>query len=111
MRLRQFLQIVGSDRYQTRLARTEAALAQTNKLLQDSKLAIQDQQCSNDHDGRSKEQPTKHKIQNSPDFTESCQLQEELQATIAESKDAVERSRWLIENSNKQLDKTLKRVM
>ncbi len=47
----------------------------------------------------------KHKIQNPPDFTESCQLQEELQATIADSKDAVERGRWLIENNNRLLDK------
>lgn len=35
-------------------------------------------------------------------------LQEELQATITESKEAVERGRWLIENSNKLLDKKRK---
>ena len=34
----------------------------------------------------------------------SRQLQE-LQATITESKDAVERGRWLIEHSNKLLDR------
>ena len=104
MRVIELLRIASS--YRKRLARTETMLAQSNKLLQDSKLAIQAQQRSDDHDGQSKEQAMKHEIQNSPDFTENCQLQEELQATIAESKDAVERSRWLIENSNKLLDKT-----
>jgi EAL domain-containing protein (putative c-di-GMP-specific phosphodiesterase class I) len=38
-------------------------------------------------------------------FAVSRQIQEELQATIAEAKDAVERSRSLIENSNKLLAK------
>jgi hypothetical protein len=41
MRLIELLQIVASYRFQMRLARTEATLAQANKILQDSKLAIQ----------------------------------------------------------------------
>ena len=104
MRLTQLLSIVGSYRLRMRLARTEAMLSEQNKILHDTKLARQAQQRSNDHE-EGKEQLMKHKIQNPPDFTESCQLQEELQATIADSKDAVERGRWLIENSNRLLDK------
>jgi hypothetical protein len=51
MRLTQLLQIVGSYRFQVRLARTEAMLAKSNKLLQDSKLSIQRKQQS-DSDAR-----------------------------------------------------------
>ena len=104
MRLTQLLSIVGSYRLQMRLARTETMLSEQNKILHDGKPARQAQQRSTDHE-EGKERLMKHKIQNPPDFTESCQLQEELQATIANSKDAVERGRWLIEHSNKLLEK------
>jgi hypothetical protein len=113
MSLTQLLTIVGSFRFQMRLARTEAMLSEQNKMLQDSKLARQAQQCSNDHDGDGKQQKMKHKdkilqISSKADLDPcalavSRQLQEELQATITESKDAIERGRWLIENSNKLL--------
>jgi hypothetical protein len=72
MRVIELLRIASS--YRRRLARIETTLAQSNKLLEDSKV---------------KEQPMEHKTQNGPDFIKNCQLQEELLATIAESKDAV----------------------
>jgi hypothetical protein len=105
MGITQLLSMVRSFRVQMRVARTEAMLSEQNKILHDSKLARQAQQHFNDRDEKGKEQAMKHRIQSSPDITENYQFQEELQATIAESKDAVERSRWLIENSNKLLDK------
>jgi hypothetical protein len=113
MRLTQLLAIVGSFRLQMRLARTEKMLSEGNKILRDRKLARQAQQRSKDHDEEGKEQTVKHEnktLQISADldpcsFAVSRQIHEELQATIAESKDAVERSRSLIENSNKLLEK------
>jgi hypothetical protein len=113
MRVTQLLAIVTSLRFQMRLARAEAMLSEQNKVLQDTKLGRQAQQRSNDHDEEGKEQTVKHEnktLQISTDldpcsFAVSRQIHEELQATIAESKDAVERSRSLIENSNKLLEK------
>lgn len=61
MRLTQLLAIVGSLRFQMRLARTEAMLSEQNKLLQDGKLARQAQQPSKDHDSERNEQTMKHK--------------------------------------------------
>jgi hypothetical protein len=56
MRVTQLLGIMTSLRFQMRLERTEAILSEQNKVLQDSKLARQSQQPSNDQDGGNKEQ-------------------------------------------------------
>jgi hypothetical protein len=56
MRVTHLLGIMTSLRFQMRLERTEAILSEQNKVLQDSKLARQSQQPSNDQDGGNKEQ-------------------------------------------------------
>ena len=62
MRLTQLLEIVGSYRFQIRLARTEAMLAKSNKLLQDSKLSVQKKQQSDSDARQRSETPSNHSL-------------------------------------------------
>lgn len=69
MSLTQLLAIVGSFRFQMRLARTEAMLSEQNRILHDSKLARQAQQRSEHHDEKVKNN-NETQMQNPSDFIE-----------------------------------------